>query len=149
MLRIRKELWWTAMTLALLAGLLAPATPAADSKMVVQIDEPFEIFGQSYAAGKITLRHFADYSPVSSLHEVRVNGRSLGYLMARNATDEIATSNHVVFERKADGRLVLTSLASRGQPLRHLLPFGTPADLEASQRASARAEAGTLLAVMK
>ena len=151
MSKIRKDLWWTAMALALVAGFLAPETPAAESTMTVQVDEPFEINGEAYAAGTISLRRFASYSPISSLHEVRVNGQSFGYVMARNTTDsdEISTSNHVVFERNAQGRLVLASLATRGEPLRDLLPFGTPAELDAIQRASLSAEAGTLLASMK
>ena len=153
MSKIQKELWWTAIALALLVGFLAPATPAADSTstMVVQVNEPFEINGKAYAAGKIILRRFASYSPVASLHEVRVNGQSLGYVMARNRpdSDAVAKTNHVVFERNAHGLLVLASLATRGEPLRDLLPFGTPAELDAIQRASLNTEAGTLLASIK
>jgi len=151
MSKIRKELWWTAIALALLVGFLAPATPAADTTMVVKVNEPFVINGQAYAAGEISLRRFASYSPISSLHEVRVNGQSFGYVMARNNpdSDEVSKSNRVVFERNAQGRLVLASLATRGEPLRDLLPFGTPAELEAIQRASLNAEAGTLLASME
>lgn len=151
MTRIRKELWMTAMVLALLAGILAPATPAADRTMVLTVNEPFEINGHRFDAGEVSLRRFANYSPVASFHEVRVDGQSYGYLLARSESDspEIAKSNHVVFERNVRGLLVLTALATKGESIRRLAPFGSPAELDAMRRASGQADGSPLVAAMQ
>lgn len=149
MFRIRKDLWWTAIGLALLAGFLAPATLASDSMMVVKVDEAFQINGETYQAGEITLRRFAEYSPVASLHEVRVDGQSLGYIMARSNSDEVCDSNHVVFKRNAQGQLVLASLATKGEPMRHLSPFGSPAEVRSARDAAPKTDSGTLLTARK
>jgi hypothetical protein len=124
-MRLRKDLWLLVLTLAVLAGLCAPPLAAAGQRLVVQVDEPFEVTGQLFKAGQLTLRELREYSPVATLHEIRVDGRSLGFLLARDqANRSIATRDEVIFDRSERGHLVLASVALRGHPVRRLYRLG-------------------------
>ncbi len=122
---MRKELWLTVLALALLAGLLAPDAFAEGRRLVVQMEESFEVSGQLYAGGELSLREVRSFSPIASLHEVRVNGRSLGILMARDDGRVLpAQRDAIIFERSRDGHLVLASVALTGEPVRRLFEVG-------------------------
>lgn len=124
-MKLRKELWLSVLTLAVLAALFAPPVPAAGQRLVVRIDEPFEIDGQLFEAGRLSLRELREYSPVATLHEVRVDGRSLGFMLARDQTDRgVATRDEVIFDRSESGHLVLASVALQGHPVRRLYRLG-------------------------
>ena len=128
-MKLRKELWLLVLTLAVLAGLFAPPVPAAGHRLVVRIDEPFEVNGQLFKAGQLTLREIREYSPVATLHEIRVDGRSLGVVLARDqATRGNATRDEVIFDRSERGHLVLTSVALQGHPVRRLYRLGEGED---------------------
>lgn len=128
-MRLRKELWLLVLTLAVLAGLFAPPVPAAGQRLVVQIDEPFEVNGRLFESGQLTLRELREYSPVATLHEIRVDGRSLGFVLARDqATRGIATRDEVIFDRSERGHLVLASVALQGHPVRRLFRLGEGED---------------------
>jgi hypothetical protein len=128
-MRLRKELWLLVLTLAVLAGLFAPPVPAAGHRLVVQMDEPFEVNGQLFKAGQLTLREIREYSPVATLHEIRVDGRSPGVVLARDqATRGIATRDEVIFDRSERGHLVLASVALQGHPVRRLYRLGEGED---------------------
>ena len=124
-MRLRKELWLSVLTLAVLAGLFAPPVPAAGQRLVVRVNEPFEVDGQLCKAGQLTLRELRDYNPVATLHEVRVDGRSLGFVLARDqANRDIATRDEVIFERSERGHLILAFVAVQGHPVRRLYRLG-------------------------
>jgi len=124
-MKLRKGTWMWVLGLALLAGLLAPPTPAAGPRLVVQVDEPFEVNGQLYSAGQLSLRELSEYSPVSTLNEIRVDGRSLGMVLARDeANPTKATRDFLIFERSRRGHLVLASIALKGHPVRRLYRLG-------------------------
>ena len=124
-MKMRKELLLMVLALALLAGLLAPDALAEGRRLVVQMEEPFEVSGQLYAGGELSVCEVRAFSPVATLHEVRVDGRSLGVLMARNdGAPQVAQRDEVIFRRSSDGHLVLTSVALAGEPVRRLFDIG-------------------------
>ena len=116
MFEARRHLWMTVLALAALTAMFAPAAQAGE-KLVVQMDEPFEIAGQIYPAGKLSVRSVRDYSPVARLHEIQVDGQSLGLLVAskKDAAPSPAQRNVMTFQRGHDGRLILVSVAEKGQ----------------------------------
>jgi hypothetical protein len=120
------KLWLLVFALAVLAGLLAPPVPAAGQQVSVRVNEPFEVGGQYFMSGELSLREVREYSPVATLTEVRVDGHSLGVVLARNQADQTnaATRNEVIFERSERGHLVLASVALRGEPVRLLYRLG-------------------------
>ncbi len=125
---MRKELWLTVIALALLAGLLAPDALAEGRRLVVRMDVPFEVSGELYAPGELSLREVRAFSPISTLHEIRIDGQSLGILIARNdGNPPLAKRDEVIFTRSATGHLVLTSVALRGEPVRRLFQIGKSA----------------------
>jgi hypothetical protein len=128
MVKIRKELWWVVLGLAALCVGFTPDTPAANAHLVAQIGEPFEVAGAVYpAGGELSLRTVGDLSPVVTLHEIRVDGRSLGLLMARTRVDAVASRrDELIFKRATNGRLLLDSVAFAGEPLQVL--HGFPAE---------------------
>jgi hypothetical protein len=124
-MKLRKELWLLVLTLAVLAGLFAPPVPAGGHRLVARVDEPFEVNGQLFQAGTLTLRELREYSPVATLHEIRVDGRSLGFVLARDqANRSIATRDELIFDRSERGHLVLASVALAGHPVRRLYRLG-------------------------
>ncbi len=122
---MRKELWLTVLALAVLAGLLAPDALAEGRRLVVQMQVPFEVSGQLYAGGELSLCEVRAFSPVTTLHEVRIDGQSLGILMARDdGRLLLAQRDEVIFERSPAGHLVLTSVSLTGEPVRRLFDVG-------------------------
>jgi len=117
------------IVLTLLTVLFAPAAPAAEHRIKVRVDEPFEVNGRMYAAGTLTLRHLGDYNPTATLNELWVEGECLGMLLAvESAGGHVAGSDSVIFSRAADGRLVLKHVAFRGEPVRELYAYVEQAD---------------------
>ena len=124
-MKMRKELWLTVLALALLAGLLAPDAFAEGRRLVVQMQEPFEVSGQLYPAGELSLCEVRAFSPVATFHEVRVDGQSLGILVARDDGSPLMSQrDEVIFARNRAGHLVLTSVALTGEPIRRLFDVG-------------------------
>lgn len=127
-MKMRKELWLTVLALAAVAGLLAPDALANGRRLVVQMDEPFEVSGQLYAAGELSICEVQAFNPIATLNEVRVDGQSLGILLARSEdTTRVARNDEVIFLRNADGHLVLTSVGLAGEPVRRLYNVGETA----------------------
>lgn len=79
------------------------------------IAEPFLLpDGSEHAAGELTLCIHQRHSPVSFLHETRVDGRPVGLLTSRHTTTyggDLANS-FVVFDRLSNGKLTLLGYAS-------------------------------------
>ena len=116
-----RRMWLGVLALALLVGFLAPPLPAGGRVVTAYIDEPFEYDGQVFPAGKLSLRQLGDFNPVATLNEIRIDGRSLGVVLARaEAHGVTATRNEMIFERNTRGRLVLVSIALEGEPVRKL-----------------------------
>jgi hypothetical protein len=123
------KLWLVVIALSVLAAVLAPPVSAAGRQLVVRVSEPFEVNGQLHPAGRLSLREVSEFSPVATLNEVRLDGRSLGVVFARVDADRTrAPRDEVIFERSERGHLVLASMALRGQPLRRLCRHGLSDD---------------------
>ena len=127
-MRIRKTHWLLVIGLAAVAGLLAPAQ-AENRRLVVQMNEPFECGGQLFAAGELSLREVQSFSPVANLNEIRVDGQSLGVVVARVISgSSVSTRDELHFVRSKDGHLVLASVAVQGEPVRRLQAIGKTFD---------------------
>jgi len=122
MFQVSKRSWLITAGLVLGAAALAPKSFAGGPRLVAQIDEPFEVNGQLFPAGKLSLREVSSYTPVSTLNELQVDGRCLGMVLAQEIEGSLdASDDQMIFERRgADGHLVLVSMALRGQPTRRL-----------------------------
>lgn len=124
-MRLHKGLWLLVLTLAVLAGVFAPPVQAAGPRWVARVDEPFEVGGQVFPPGELSLREVNTYSPVATLNEVRVDGRSLGFVLARcEKSAPLATRNELIFQRSEQGHLVLAFVALRGQEVRQVYYLG-------------------------
>ncbi len=98
-----------------IALLFASAVEAHGTRLVVRLDEPFEVQGQVYPGGSLMLRPVTDFNPTASIDEVWVDNECLGLLVASKQSRERSSSHDsVVFERNADGRLVLVGYQLRG-----------------------------------
>lgn len=117
MTRMRKDSF--AGIVIALAAVVAWTTPSlAADRLVVRVNEPFEVNGDIFPAGKLSLKQVQVMSPGSTLHEARIDGESLGLLLVRdNGSKAVATRDEMVFLRSADGHLVLESLAIAGRPV--------------------------------
>ena len=121
MFKIRKELWLVVLALVLLVAVTAPSVHAADHKLTVKMSEPFQVGGVLYPAEVLSLHEVRQYSPVATFHEVRIDGQSLGLLMARvGQSPTPARRDSLIFGRSSSGHLVLTSVAHQGEPVRKL-----------------------------
>jgi hypothetical protein len=107
---------YTILLVALLAA-FAGGTASAQSIgdcVTVEVPDPMVLpDGTAEPAGalRICLRH--ELSPVSALHEIRVNGRAIGLHRSRRGRSEGAGSAGpwVLFERNGGGELVLVGYA--------------------------------------
>ena len=110
--------------LILVAGFSAPPAPAAGRLVSARVSEPFEVAGQLFEPGRLSLHEVQSLSPVATLTEVRVAGRSLGIIVAREQTaSAIAARSEVIFERSPHGHLILAALALEGQTVKRLEPL--------------------------
>jgi hypothetical protein len=111
-------LWWTVAILIAIAAAFAPAD--AGHRLVVHLDQPFEVAGEAFAGGTLSVRAVQTYSPVSTLDEVCVDGRCIGLLLSRPLATGPAANDALVFTRAASGVLVLRGLTLAGEPEREL-----------------------------
>jgi len=116
MTRFTKHLWMIVLALTALVVLLAPDSQAASPRLVVQMDEAFEINGTLYPPGELSVRPLGDYNPVTSLNEIRVDGKFIGVVMAqREPSSAIVADDSLVFRRSSRGHLELHSIALQGE----------------------------------
>lgn len=96
---------------ALLAWLLAWAAPvmAAGPILAAHVDEPFEVNGEMYPAGKLHVKSLGNYSPTQRINELWLNDVCLGYLLARKSTAESNQdfTDSMFFTRSQEGHLIL------------------------------------------
>jgi hypothetical protein len=133
-----KRLWMIVLALAAVVVLFAPDSLAADHRLVVKMDEPFEINGTLFPPGVLSIRHQGNYSPVTSLNEIRVDGHFWGVVEGRRAVDNAAAPNDsLIFRRGQTGTLVLHSVALVGEsPHRLHLASSQSAGLANARRGS-------------
>ena len=142
MLRFTKHLWMIVLALTALVVLLAPATQAASPRLVVQMDESFEINGTLFPPGELSVRPLRDYNPVTSLNEIRVDGKFVGIVMGRRATSRATVpDDSLVFRRSDRGHLELHAIALQGESPHELLPATKqPTDARAASLQSPKVE---------
>ncbi|MCP3981728.1 MAG: hypothetical protein GY716_20700 [bacterium] len=122
--KAKKVLWMIVGALVLVAAGMAPQSFAAGDRVVAHLDTPFVINGESFDSGTISLREIEDFTPVSTLNEVYVDGRCLGIVMALVREGEaVSTRDELHFIRNADGSLVLEGISRRGEPARDLYQY--------------------------
>ena len=125
-MKMQKGFWLTVLALALLAGLLAPDALADSRRLSVRLEVPFQVGAELYPSGELSLHELRSYNPVATLHEIRIDGHSLGMLVARqNGTPAVSSRDEFIFERSAEGHLVLASVARTGEPVRRLFEIGS------------------------
>jgi hypothetical protein len=121
---MRRELWAVVVALTAIVVCFTPDARAGSDRLVAQIGEAYEVNGQIFPPGELSLKTIRDVSPVATLNEIRVNGRSLGMLLGQqlpSAATELRDG--LIFRRAAEGHLVLEAVAFEGEPLRMLLEY--------------------------
>lgn len=112
----KKAVPWLVVALCVLTA--QGAAEAAKGVCVsAQIDEPFRLpDGSDYPAGKLTLCHHSDYSPVASFHRTKVDGITVSMHQSRRSESERGDSDapFMMFARAQDGTLVLLGYAHAG-----------------------------------
>ena len=119
---LQKTFSGTGIRLMALALCLVAAQGAAGAAKGVcvsaEIDEPFRLpDGSNYPAGRLTLCHHSDYSPVASFHRTKVDGMTVSMHLSRPGESEMGDSDSpfMMFGREADGTLLLLGYAQSGQ----------------------------------
>ena len=100
----------------MIAALAAPEIQADERSVHVVLNEPFEINGERFDAGRVSLREVSRYTPQTTMNEIWVDETCLGLMMA-DASDSIGrtSDDRILFERDADGTLLLVGFAYRGE----------------------------------
>ena len=80
------------VALAVLVTLFAPSGVADERRLVVNLHEPFEINGELYPEGKVTVKSVRTYNPTSVLSEVWVGRDCLGVFRASRVEDDVPTA---------------------------------------------------------
>lgn len=124
----RKKFWLVLTALIVTTTLFAPQGQASGDRLVARVDEPFEINGEVFPPGELTVRVVDVMSPVVTLHEVGVDGTSLGLVYARQTSSRVAGSDQLIFSRNDGGRLVLHALARSGEPTSTFFRFHQDGD---------------------
>ena len=100
-------------TLAVLVTLFAPSGVADERRLVVRVNEPFEVNGQLYPEGKVAVKSVRTYNPSSLLSEIWVGRECLGLFRASRISDDATTAeSSLTFKRTAAGHLTLVGFAS-------------------------------------
>jgi len=108
-----KSLALVVVTLAVLATLFAPSGVADERRLVVSIDEPFEVNGELYPKGEVSVKSIRTYNPSSLLSEIWVGRKCLGLFRASKISDDSSpTQSSLTFTRSAAGHLTLVGFAS-------------------------------------
>jgi hypothetical protein len=108
-----KGLALVVVALAVMVTLFAPSGVADERRVVVSVNEPFEVNGELYPAGELTVKSVRTYNPTSVLSEVWVGRDCLGVFRASRVEDDVPTADHsVTFKRTPAGHLALVGFAS-------------------------------------
>jgi len=108
-----KNIAWIVLTLAVVATVFAPTGTAADRRLVVSVDEPFEIGGELYPPGTLTVKGVRAFNPSLVMGEIWVGTECLGmYQATRVASATDAQGPSLTFRRTSEGRLALVGFSS-------------------------------------
>lgn len=111
----KNRFWWVVLALTAIVVATAPEAAAGDA-LVARVGEPFEVNGELFPAGELSLKNVQVVSPIATLLEIRVDGDSRGLLLVRSDGDRaVAERDELGFVRAADGHLVLESVAVAGR----------------------------------
>ena len=118
----QKNFGRTVARLFVVALCLLAAQSAAEAARGVcvsaDIEEPFRLpDGSNHPAGRLTLCHEGDYSPVASFHRTKVDGMTVSMNISRRGESERGDSDapFIMFSRDVDGTLLLLGYANSGQ----------------------------------
>ena len=126
---IMSRLGWIIGGLVLLAALAAPELEAAERSVHANMDEPFQINGDVYEAGRVTLREIGHYNPQTTMNEVWVGGTCLGLMLAERTAAPVTNSDdRLMFERDYNGTLMLVGFAYRGERTHEFYQYEGVAD---------------------
>ena len=113
---------WIVAGLALVVILSAPPMAGEHKRLTIMMEEPYEISGTVYPAGKLSFKELKQYNPTTSFQEVWIDNECIGFVQAKSMPGtEKASSNHFVFKRDAlEGRLALVGIAFKGEHARDI-----------------------------
>ena len=123
--RMQKRMVLLIIGLCALCAVFAQSADAAGQRIMVQISEPFEIDGELFPAGTVTVREVSDYNPRATINEVWVDNRCLGILPGLERPSESQQDVDSLFFKRERGHLVLIGVSFRGGPVRDLHSFRT------------------------
>ncbi len=109
----RQSRWAAAVALGAMVALAPSLTLSQDRGQCARIETPWPVVlpdGSTHEAGSLNLCLQQMWTPASGLHEIRVNGTSLGLFMSRVGTGEMPVEHMplVVFQRnETDDRILL------------------------------------------
>jgi len=99
--------------LAIMVTLFAPSGVADERRLVVSVNEPFEINGELYPQGEVSVKSVRTYNPSSLLSEIWVGRKCLGLFRASRISDDSSTTqSSLTFKRSAAGHLTLVGFAT-------------------------------------
>ncbi len=98
-------------------GSVPPAVASSD-QLLVNVPEPFEVSGQIFPAGPVTVQHVGEATPATTIDQVRIGNEYVGVLIAdRSRTQgQDLLSPSLVFERAVRGHLVLVGFTTGDGP---------------------------------
>lgn len=123
MARNRLPNWMIVLSLVALAAFFAPEAEAAGYRLVAQMDEPFVVNGELQPAGEVVVKRIGTYSPATTLNEIRIDGQTIGYVLAQSEDRAPAAASELLFVRDGAGRLVLTGLNVSGDRSQEVMDF--------------------------
>jgi hypothetical protein len=127
----RQSRWAAAVALGTVVALLPSMTWAQDRGQCARIETPWSVIlpdGSTHEAGSLNLCLQQMWTPASGLHEIQVNGVSLGLYTSRVATSERPVEDMpvVVFQRtETDERQLLGYAWPDGEFMRTYILQGT------------------------
>jgi hypothetical protein len=113
---VRKGLLLVIAVLVLIVAGLAPEARAAGTRLAARIDEPFEVNGERFAGGLLTLREFRAYSPIATMSEVWVDDTCVGIFISPRREAAASAADEIVFARSRRGHLVLVGVGGSAPP---------------------------------
>jgi hypothetical protein len=108
-----------------------------------EIEESFRLpDGSDHPAGRLTLCHHSDYSPVSSFHRTKVDGMTVSMHLSRSGESEGGDSDapFIMFTRDVDGTLLLLGYGHSGQDKGSVYAFPRSRKSRQMLQAKARTE---------
>ncbi|MDH3627442.1 MAG: hypothetical protein OEV00_03135 [Acidobacteriota bacterium] len=124
----QKQTQWMALTvaalsLAVVVGVTAPEAQAAGRRVVADMDQPFVINGQLFDTGRLSIQTISSYTPGTEMNELWVDNTCVGYLLSKSQDGELGARDRFLFDRQADGHVVLVGFQFRGESRQAIYKF--------------------------